>query len=63
MLDEKCPHCSSEEYEVDIFWDDFDFDKDGGIRVWECVCSSCHKRFNIVYKYKRIKTIVEVSES
>ncbi len=59
--EEKCPNCGSSDYEVDIFWDDFD--EDGGRRVWECVCSSCYTRFNIMYEYKCIGTTVEVSES
>jgi len=63
MLDEKCPNCSSDEYEVDIFWDDFNgFGENDGVRVWECICSSCHKRFNIVYEYKCTRKFVEVSE-
>jgi len=61
MPDEKCPNCSSDDYEVDNFWDDFD--EDDGVRGWECICSSCHKRFKIVYIYKCTKTIVEVSDS
>lgn len=60
MFDEKCPNCSSQDYEVDIFWDYFD--EDGGRRVWECVCPSCNTRFSIMYEYKYIGTTIEVSE-
>lgn len=61
MLDEKCPNCNSDDYEVENYWDDFD--EDGGARTWDCICSSCHKRFTIMYEYKCIEKIVEVSES
>ncbi len=61
MPDEKCPNCLSGEYDVDNYWDDFD--EDGGIRVWECICSSCHKKFDITYEYKCIKTTVEIEVS
>ena len=48
--EEKCPDCGSEDYDISEYWDDFD--EDGGIRVWKCVCPKCHKNFIITYEYK-----------
>lgn len=48
--EEKCPECGSEEYGINDYWDDFD--EDGGVRVWECTCPNCNRKFQITYAYK-----------
>ena len=50
-----------EDYDINKYWDDFD--EDGGVRVWECTCPKCHRKFDITYEYKCTAITVEVSAS
>lgn len=55
--EEKCPKCSSGDYEVlDFFEDGTD---SGYMREWYCACSNCHERFTITYYYTLSQIIVE----
>ena len=58
--EEKCPVCSWYDYDVKDYYDDFD--DDGGIQVWKCICPNGHK-FEITRSFKCTGVTVEQEDS
>lgn len=58
-MDYTCPNCSSQDYEIDDYWDDFD--DEGGVQSWDCTCRKCKTKFKIyrAYECAYIKMIEE----
>lgn len=58
---EACPNCNSENYEITDYSDEFDMD--GCVQWWDCMCEDCGRKFSITKVYTLSNVIVEeVSE-
>jgi len=60
MRDYECPDCQSNDYLINDYNDDFDYN--GGSQWWTCTCSKCGCKFTIFKDYKLIRTIIEKDE-
>lgn len=49
-MDYSCPNCSSQEYEINDYWDDFN--DEGGVQAWKCTCRECGAKFKIFRSYE-----------
>lgn len=55
----KCPVCGWDEFTIKDYNDDFD--DEGGIQNWSCVCPNGHK-FNILRSFKCVGIEVQQEE-
>lgn len=57
MMDYSCPNCSSQDYEINDYWDDFD--DEGGVQSWNCTCRKCKIKFKIFRSYECINVSIQ----
>ena len=55
-VEEKCPVCNSEDYEIEDYGDSFDID--GGEQWWQCKCNNGHS-FSIHRYYELTNVTIE----
>lgn len=61
MIEERCPYCKSESYEVNDFNNDY-CNEDEINFSWQYKCNECNRIFYIIKWYKLVGTAIKTQE-